>query len=230
MVTELAKEHYVVIFDNRGVGQTTDSGEPFTVETMADDAMALAEALKLNRPSIAGHSLGGAITQMIAKKYSHKIHKITLCNTFIKFNKASENAFRHVVTLYQHGASQADIMDWVIPCVFSRSFVTPELTDMIRKFSNENPHPQLLNDYQRQLEALINFDSSAWISSLPLPHQNILVIGSEEDITATLDESKELVAHLIGSKLGILAGAHASAVEQPEPFLKLLQPFFKEGI
>ena len=83
LLPDLKKDYQVLIFDNRGCGQTTDSDVPFTIETLADDTMAILEKLNLDRSIVIGHSLGGAVTQVIASKYKHKIKKVVLCNTFL---------------------------------------------------------------------------------------------------------------------------------------------------
>ncbi|MDF2940542.1 MAG: hypothetical protein K0R66_1184 [Gammaproteobacteria bacterium] len=220
----LIEEYCVLVFDNRGVGQTKDAGKAFTVETMADDTIALIEALQLQKPYIVGHSLGGAIAQTIAYKYSDKIQKIALCNTFIKINKEAMHAFENTLAIHQSGASQSEIVDSLIPWVFSKSFVTPEVRAMIHKLSNENPYPQSSTDYQRQLKALNEFDSGKWVSSIRLPS---LVIGSEEDITATPQESEELASKITGARLTLIPGAHACYTEQPIKLAETLKSFFQ---
>lgn len=56
----------MLIFDNRGVGQTTDDGVTLTVELMAQDVMALADALNLKKPHVIGRSMSGTIVQHLA--------------------------------------------------------------------------------------------------------------------------------------------------------------------
>lgn len=223
MIDDLASKYYLLIFDNRGVGQTHDNGKPFTVEIMADDTIALINALKLDRPFIAGHSLGGAIAQTIAKKYPSKIQKIALCNTFTKLNEKAKEAFKNTLAVHQSGASQAEIIDTLIPWVFSKSFVTPEVRAMIHQLSNANPYPQSAFDYQRQLTALNNFDSNDWIDRIKVP---TLVIGSLEDVTATFVESQQLASKIYGAKLESLPGAHGCYTEQPQLLVKKNNKFY----
>src|SRR3990167_9182359 len=134
--------HKVILFDNRGVGQTTDEGKDFSVETMANDVKKLMLHLEIDSAYIVGHSLGGAIAQVFAHRYPENVKKLILCNTFIKFNDAAAEAFKCVLSLYHQGAPQSDIMDAVIPWVFVDGFVTPELRRFIHETSNANPHAQ----------------------------------------------------------------------------------------
>lgn len=56
IVNALSQHFQVVIFDNRAGGQTTDDGVTLTVELMAQDVMALSDALNLKKPHIVGRS------------------------------------------------------------------------------------------------------------------------------------------------------------------------------
>ncbi|MDR3490829.1 MAG: alpha/beta hydrolase [Gammaproteobacteria bacterium] len=225
VLDKLAKQYQVLIFDNRGVGQTIDSGEPFSIETMADDTMELISKLGLKKPHVVGHSMGGAIAQDIAKKYSGEISSIALCNTFKKCNDLSRKVFSDILILHQSGASSVDILDAIIPWLFSEKFLTPEFIETIRKISSDNPYPQSLSDYTRQLKALYDFDSRDWINTINVP---TLVIGSEEDRLATLKESQELAASIRGAQLIVMSTSHSSQIEQPDNFIKHLNEFYND--
>lgn len=225
VLESLEKQYKVLIFDNRGAGRTVDSGEPFSVETMADDVIQLVKSLELNKPHIVGHSLGGAVAQVIANKYPDYVSSVALCNTFEKFNDIAKNVFSHTLKLHRAGESQANIMDSIVSWVFSPAFLNSEIIEIIRKSSNENPYPQSLSGYERQLQALCDFDSRSWIQSINVP---VLVIGSEDDKVATLAESHELAKNISGSTFVNIPTGHASQVEKPEMFIEALSNFYNE--
>lgn len=55
LIAELAKTHQLIMFDNRGVGMSTDSAEnKTTIPQMADDAAGLIQALGLKQPDVLG--------------------------------------------------------------------------------------------------------------------------------------------------------------------------------
>ncbi len=61
--------HAVIAFDNRGVGRSSRPPGPYSVEQMADDAVAVLDAAGVERASVYGISLGGMIAQEIALRH-----------------------------------------------------------------------------------------------------------------------------------------------------------------
>jgi pimeloyl-ACP methyl ester carboxylesterase len=65
----LARHFRVTIFDNRGVGYSTDDlSQPLTVPLMARDTGGLIEALGLMKPTLVGWSMGGEIGLTLAEQ------------------------------------------------------------------------------------------------------------------------------------------------------------------
>src|SRR3990167_1385189 len=221
----LAKDHTVLVFDNLGAGQTTDNGEPFNVEKMADETMELVKKLGLDMPHIVGHSLGVAVAQSIAYRYANDIKSLALCNTFIKFNDVSKSVFTAVLDMHKAGDSQANIMSKILPWAFSEEFLSPELEEIVRQGSNDNPYPQTTLGYERQLNALYSFNAEPWVSSISLP---TLIVSAEKDKIALPSDAQELADHIKGAKLVKLNAGHASQVERPVEFIAELMSFFSE--
>jgi pimeloyl-ACP methyl ester carboxylesterase len=66
----LARHFRVTIFDNRGVGASTDQpDQPLSIETMGDDTAELIAALGLDRPAVFGWSTGGEIALALAVRH-----------------------------------------------------------------------------------------------------------------------------------------------------------------
>ncbi|WP_406124948.1 alpha/beta fold hydrolase [Streptomyces sp. NBC_00989] len=67
LLSRLGRHYHVTVFDNRGVGYTTDdTSVPDTIPLMADDTVGLIKALGLRHPALLGWSMGGEIGLTVA--------------------------------------------------------------------------------------------------------------------------------------------------------------------
>ena len=81
MVPFLAEHFQVVIFDNRGVGQSDKPAGPYTAQMLAADTVGLLDALGIEKAIIMGHSMGGFIAQALALDFPQRVDKLILCST-----------------------------------------------------------------------------------------------------------------------------------------------------
>jgi pimeloyl-ACP methyl ester carboxylesterase len=77
----LASSNELILFDNRGIGSSTDKGRPFGIDQLADDAARVIEMLDVERPSVLGWSMGGFIAQRLALQHPDRINKLVLLAT-----------------------------------------------------------------------------------------------------------------------------------------------------
>jgi pimeloyl-ACP methyl ester carboxylesterase len=77
----LADEFRVVLFDNRGVGESDVPEGPYSMEQLVADAVAVLDAAGVESAHIFGVSLGGFIAQGIALAHPERVRKLVLCAT-----------------------------------------------------------------------------------------------------------------------------------------------------
>jgi pimeloyl-ACP methyl ester carboxylesterase len=76
-VNYLDLENFTYVFmDYRGYGQRKGSGGPYTIETIADDALAIADYLEWDTFSLIGHSMGGLAIQQVLVKAPERVEKL----------------------------------------------------------------------------------------------------------------------------------------------------------
>src|SRR5689334_22227816 len=84
-VDALKRDFTCVSFDNRGIGESTALGpHRLSVEAMADDALAIMDAERIDRFHLVGHSLGGVIAQEIALRATERVRSLSLLCTFAR--------------------------------------------------------------------------------------------------------------------------------------------------
>lgn len=72
----LAKKNKLIIFDNRGVGLSTDTKEDRTsMEQMADDTAGLIKALGYKKANVLGFSMGARVAQQVFIRHPDLVNK-----------------------------------------------------------------------------------------------------------------------------------------------------------
>ncbi|MFZ1875400.1 MAG: alpha/beta hydrolase [Nitrososphaeraceae archaeon] len=77
-LSELSSNHTVIIFDSRGVGNTTTGNRPFSIQQFANDTAGLLDALKIQKADVLGYSLGSFIAQQLAVTHPDKVNRLVL--------------------------------------------------------------------------------------------------------------------------------------------------------
>ncbi|MBD0360344.1 MAG: alpha/beta hydrolase, partial [Nitrososphaeraceae archaeon] len=226
MLNGLSSNHTIIIFDNRGVGETTAGNniKKFSIQQFANDTAGLLAALKIdnNKPlDILGASLGGFIAQEFALSYPEKVDTLILYASTCGGNKAilpqiSHEAMRSMVS----GNASKDLFlstlfpkEWIKENIeyIEKNFLFP-----MGKVSTEN--------IQRQSEAATNWNGSCdRLSSITKP---TLVITGTEDIISPPENSLMIAGRIPGAWLVQMeGGGHGLMFQYPEKFTRVLETF-----
>lgn len=78
LADDLAADRPVLIFDNRGIGESSVPDGPYSVEQLAADTLALAGHVGWQRFHVLGVSMGGMIAQALALAHPLRIERLVL--------------------------------------------------------------------------------------------------------------------------------------------------------
>jgi 3-oxoadipate enol-lactonase len=84
ILPQLAEKYKVIVFDNRGVGQTDKPDIPYTIDMMADDTAGLLDAIGITQAHILGTSMGGRVAASLALRYPQHVKSLILVSTALK--------------------------------------------------------------------------------------------------------------------------------------------------
>ena len=77
-IRDLSSNHTVIVFDNRGVGNTTIGSQPYTMDQLANDTAGLLDALKIQNANVLGYSLGSYIAEQLTITNPEKVNRLIL--------------------------------------------------------------------------------------------------------------------------------------------------------
>ena len=78
LLRELSSNHTVIIFDHRGVGNTTAGTKPFSMIQFANDTAGLLDALNIQKADVLGLSMGSFVAQELALLHPEKLNRLIL--------------------------------------------------------------------------------------------------------------------------------------------------------
>jgi pimeloyl-ACP methyl ester carboxylesterase len=77
-LTGISSNHTVIVFDQRGIGNSTAGSKPYTYPQLANDTAGLLDALKIPKADVMGYSLGGHIAQAFTISHPENVNRLIL--------------------------------------------------------------------------------------------------------------------------------------------------------
>lgn len=222
-VPALSRDHSVVVFDNRGIGNSSVPSGPYSIDEMADDAHAVVDELGLAPVRAIGSSMGGAICQRWALRHPDDLERLVLTNTWAERDPFLDSLFSHWIALGEDGSARR-IMESLLLFCFAADYLQAHPT-IVREFLALPPPP--LTGWVGAAHACRAHDA---LSDLQAITQPILVIAGERDILTRPALSERIVKSLPAARLELLAAGHMIFWEQPEAFSDLVLGFLKESL
>lgn len=219
----LAAKYKVLIFDNRGAGQSTVPSECYTIQEMAADVIALMDHLNIKQAHMLGHSMGGLVLQQLLLDQPIRIHKAIVSNSAAKMPLISMVAMWSSAKLAEAGVRPEVILENVLPWLFSNDYLSklqiPELIHLML----QDPYPQTPAGYVGQMQAIESFDLHDQIQTIK--HETLIMAG-RHDILTPLHCAEQIHHEINFSKLHILEhAAHMPHFECTKAFIDTILTF-----
>lgn len=226
-VSVLSQNYQVVVFDNRGVGQTDAPNEDYSIEMMADDAAALLKFLNVDNAHIFGVSMGGMIAQIIALKYPELVKSLLLNTTAAQFPAKAKHLVQTWLRMINENVSLETRLRESFLWGYTDEFFENDETVMASvKLAISNPYPLSTHGFAGQVAALMKHDTRSQISQISVP---TLVLISKDDIFIPIKFSEELAAKIPKAELVVLErGGHNCWMEYPELVNQAVMQFLGE--
>lgn len=229
IIDGIAKQHWVITFDNTGVGLS--SGQvPGTIKEMAEDAIAFIKALGFKQIDILSFSMGGMIAQELLELEPTLIRKVILTGTGPRGGKGIENVTK---------ISNQDLVRAIFTLKDVKTYLfftrtsngkkkAKEFLARIKERKQNRDKMISLKGYYTQLKAINRWGKST-PADLSKIKQPILVVNGEADRMVPTENSYDLVQRLPNSKLVIYKDAgHGAIFQYHEEFTKEVLAFLNK--
>jgi pimeloyl-ACP methyl ester carboxylesterase len=223
MMRSLVQQYQVIRFDNRGIGQSSAPDSAYSIQQMADDAVALLDYLNISQVHVAGHSMGGQIAQELTLAHPEKIQSLILLSSWAKGDGKLNSLIKLFGDLTQklEGALYQRVL---LPWLFTDAFYsTPGTMEQLIEFIESYPFPPTPHGLYHQSRAILGSDTSDRLANIHCP---TLVMVGKEDILTPVRFSEQLAQGIPNAELVILEqGGHAFVVESADTVAKVILDF-----
>jgi 3-oxoadipate enol-lactonase len=215
-----------VVFDNRDSGRSTECAEGYEVDDMARDTLALADELGLDGFHLLGVSLGGAVGQEVALAAPDRVRTLTLAMTWGGDGHWGRVRGRLMANAALRTPPEEHVEQLLHSCLSEELFEDPERVAYFRQMVLENPHPQSVEAFARQAQAVGRHEARDRLGRLSMP---VHVIGAERDMMIAIWKSRELAELIPDAQLTVIeGGTHGVNLEQAEEFNRLVLDWLAE--
>ena len=109
----LARHLQVLAVDPRGIGRSTKSAPPYTVEAWADDFAVMIDKLGFGPIHVLGSSLGGSMALALAQRHPGKLKSLMVVGGFSELDRATELNFRLRLRLIEKLGMSDEVADYM---------------------------------------------------------------------------------------------------------------------
>ena len=215
-IDALKGRYKVIWIDNRGIGQSVMTSGGLTLEDMASDVLAVAEAERTARFHLVGHSMGGLIAQQVALTAPARVLSLALLCTFFKGRQgAAMSAGLLITALRSRVGTRRMRRHAFVELVMTRDYLAAvdrdELCEGLKGLFGRDlaDQPPIV---MQQVRAMSKFDVSsklAGLSGMPT-----LVVSAEHDRIARPDYGRALAAAIAGARfLEVKRAGHAVTIQ-----------------
>ncbi len=230
----LAQRMQVIAVDPRGIGRSTKSPPPYSVEAWADDFAVMIGMLGLGPIHVLGSSLGGAMALALAQRHAGKLKSLTVVGGFSELDRATELNFRLRLRLIRKLGMSDEVADYMGLWTLTRKFINSEAGYATMRANQANIRENSAASYSAFVEALLAWGRcqpgqeqaskfTTLLGSIKLP---TLVITSDNDHLIPKELSDLIAARIAGAKLAVMPGAgHIPFMEQPDEVVRIVLGF-----
>jgi len=222
----LAKEREVIIFDNKGVGNS-DGETPDNVLDMTRDSVEFIKALGIEKFDVLGFSLGGFIAQYLGVHYSEMVRKIIMVGTAPQGAKVLEGFYDLIGKGSALSPSELFLYIFFTKSENSRSTGKATLQRLFER-TEDRDKETTEKSVMAQAKAITDWGTTSDIDIKEIKHPVLIIQGSNDEMMDS-DTSYEIFKSIPNAVLSYYPdSAHGSFFQYPEMFVSQANQFLND--
>jgi pimeloyl-ACP methyl ester carboxylesterase len=209
---DLAEQFRVLAFDQRGHGSGIRTRTPFRLEDCADDVVAMADAIGVDRFVALGYSMGGAVAQLLWRRHRERVAGLVLVATAAHFNIRRANRFGLTGLAAAARLTPEQVHRWVTSQLYLQ-----RKTDSWDDWAAQQAAAHSWRMVAEAGRALGRFRADAWLGEVDVP---TAVVMTMQDEVVPFARQVALCEAIPGAEAFRLDGGHDAAVAHPARFVR----------
>lgn len=219
-IEALKERYHVIAFDNRGAGRTTQPAGAYTMTMLADDALAVLDAVGIDSAHIIAASMGGMIAQELAIRHPGRVRSLVLnCTMCGGPHAPGHDVMRErakeldEVTDLTAAMTPERAMEFALE-LFTPKFLEAPGPGLMQMAGTTAMFPSTLDGIRGQMAAILAHDTYDRLPQIAVP---TLVMAGEEDPMIPAANSRILAERIPNARLRMFPGLrHGFTAEKPE--------------
>lgn len=211
-IPSLRQRHRVITFDQRWHGQGI-AADPFTLEACADDVVAVADRLGIDRFIAVGYSMGSLIAQLTWRRHPDRVAGVVLGASTTRFVDSGRDP-----------AALRAVGDRVARAALRAAAAAPPAAWQPGVDDNQWALGQFRSTTTRRIGAaaatITRFDSSPWIGRMDVP---AAVVVTAKDRLIPAPRQRQLARRIPDATIYEVDAGHAGVVMRAATFTPALQ-------
>ena len=224
-VPALAEHFRVIAYDHRGTGRSDRAlPEVVTVEDMADDVLALMDALEIGQAGMVGHAAGGVAGLALARKAPERLDRLVVVNGWAEADPHFLRCFEVRLALLRHAGVEAFLRAQPI-FLYPAEWISAHSAALDAELPHQLAAFPGTTTMEKRIASLAAFDATPWIGTLTC---SALAISARDDMlvpwtcSAALGEANP---HIRPASMAW--GGHACNVTDPATFDRLVLDYLR---
>ena len=209
LIPTLAQSHTVIGVEQQGHGRTANIDREITYPNLASDIVGLLDYLGIEKVTVLGHSMGGAVALELAINHPDRVRAIIPASASVRAD-----------------GLHPDLND---PSKFETSPIMPtpqDFTDFAEAYQRLSPHPERFEEFLAYLGSM-DQDFEGWtdeqLARIQCP---VLIVQGDSDFT-TVGHAAFMLDRIPGSALAVLPDTtHMQVTRRHKILLPILEQFF----
>jgi pimeloyl-ACP methyl ester carboxylesterase len=225
LLGDLSRNHTVIIFDNRGVGNTTIGTKSFSIQQFANDTVGLLDAQKIQKVDVLGFSMGSFVAQQAILFHPEKVNRLILYGASCGGKENVPQTPQVVKILSDLVNNRTQDPEKILSVTFPLGWLNSHSNVILpktREIVTSNTLRQQFNLNEEWLA--INWNGVC--DQLTKISQPTLIITGTKDVAVPVANSLILAQKIPGAWLvQIKGGGHGLVYQYPDIFDKVVQTF-----